>query len=73
MWQDDGTMRLMTALEEKKMKDTLREGNALPDRIFQIGEVLEVRGAWFRVQSINPRGMRLKAVRKPENHANHAD
>ena len=31
--------------------------------VFQIGEEIEIKGAWFRVKKINPFGIMLKAIK----------
>jgi len=36
--------------------------------VFQIGEELEIKGAWFKVKKINPFGIMLKSLKsKPTN------
>ncbi len=48
-------------LAEKKWGKEKKSG------VFQIGEELEIKGAWFRVKKINPFGIMLKSIKsKPE-------
>lgn len=61
MYQDDGSMRM---LDEKEEKAALLKTDAA--RLFFVGQKLEINGGWFRVQNVNPRGLRLKAIPKPE-------
>ena len=35
--------------------------------VFKVGEIVELKGSRFRVQSIKPKGLRLKLLQKKEN------
>lgn len=63
MYQDDGSMRALDQATAAQLIE--REGEPTDSRIFHVGEVLKIKGGWFRVQSIKPNGLRLKAIRKP--------
>lgn len=62
MWQSDGSMKMIT--DDEQLKE-LKKRAYVPG-LFHVGQVLEINQAWFRVQSINPKGMRLKSIAKPE-------
>jgi hypothetical protein len=65
MYQDNGSMRLLGRDEADELDKQLLNGATIPDCVFRLGQVLEINGAWFKVKSLNPKGMRLKAIPKP--------
>ena len=57
----EGRFEMFEKEEElKKMQETYPEHGG----VFRQGETLEIRGSLFRVQSIKPKGMRLKLLKK---------
>ena len=57
----EGRFEMMQSLEEaiEKKEEYPNHGG-----IFREGEILEIKGSRFKVQSINPKGMRLKLLKR---------
>jgi len=63
MYQDEGYLKPIYDADE--LKKLMAEAIA-PDRIFHIGQILEVNGGWFRVKSVKAKELRLKAIPRPK-------
>lgn len=57
----EGRFEMVDTLEEAIEK---QKGYPLHGGIFKIGEILEIKGSQFKIQSINPKGMRPKLLKR---------
>jgi uncharacterized Zn finger protein len=63
MYQNEGYLKPIDDREELKK---LMEDSMNVPRVFQVGQILEVNGGWFRVKSVKPKELRLKAIPCPK-------
>lgn len=58
-----GFMEPIDEMIYQKAEDKWPYAKGKKSGVFQIGEELEIKGAWFRVKKINPFGIMLKALK----------
>jgi len=57
----EGRFEMLRTLEEER---ALQEKFSNHGGTFTIGEIVELKGSKFRVKSINPKGIRLKLLKR---------
>jgi hypothetical protein len=65
---DTGEGRFEMFEKEEELEE-LQEQYPGRGGIFKVGEILHIRGSSFRVQSIKPKGMRLKLLSRSQKEA----
>ena len=61
MYQQEGYLK---PISDDEAKELMAESINVPG-LFHVGQILEVNGGWFRVKSVKPKELRLKAIPCP--------
>ncbi len=75
MQAPDGTMKQIDAKtynDTERLKDLIKERKELPVGlvympVFRVGEICQMKGGWFRIQSFGKRFIKLECITKPGN------
>lgn len=62
MQQPDGTMRMLSAAQAEALRDSKTPEERTLTPLFQVGELLEIRGGKFRIVALGTKFMRLQGV-----------